>query len=251
MFFGKKSKFFIFSLLFASLFFLLSCSCGSAKNGKKFYVGIDPTFYPLGLGVLEKNTFGFTQELLLEMTEVMNIRFFVVKASWDNLLDGLKENKYQAIFSSMYPYNFSKEKFNFSKLFLNTGYALVTLKNSEYSSLEKMDNKLVGYIRGEDSLLLLENYPKITIKTYDAIYALLDDVENDFLDGAIVDSIKGKSFTNNLYGNVLKISPPLNEEGLRMISLKENEEIIKVFNSALEKLEKKGIVEKLRHKWSL
>ena len=232
-------------------FCLSGCSCGSGSKEKSYYIGIDPTFYPLDLGKKEKNVYGFTRELLLEMTEHLNARFFVVKANWDNLFDGLEEHKYQAVFSAKYPYIFMKDKYNYSNIMLNTGYALTVRKNEKARSLEDMQEKLVGYIRGEESINLLEKYPDIIVKIYDSMPLLLADVNNGFLDGALVQVIKGTSFVNNLYSDTLEITPSITDHGIRLISNKENEKIIELFNKGLEKLEKDGILSKLMKKWNL
>jgi polar amino acid transport system substrate-binding protein len=240
----------LFFLLFVT-FTLFLTSCNSVKNEKKYEIGIDPSFYPLGLGKLEKNTDGFVRELLLEMSEVLNIRFFVIRANWDNLFYGLEKSNYHGAVSSKYPYSFSSEKYNFSDLLLETGPALIVRKGAKDNSLEKMGGKLVGYIRGEESIFILEKYPTIVIKTYDSIPPLLEDLKNGFLDGAIADRIKMTSFVNNLYFDSLEVVLPLTKQGLRLVSLKKEEEIIKLFNSGLSKLEKKGIILKLKKKWSL
>ena len=245
-----KNKIVIVSLLLLSLFFS-GCGCSSIKNEKKYYIGIDPSFYPLGLGLLGKQTYGFSQELLLEMAEEMNIRFFVIQANWDNLFSGLEADKYKAVFSSKYPYVFSKDKYNFSNVFLETGPSLVVRKGADNKLLDMLDGKLVGYIKEEDSIFILEKHPNILVKDYDSMAVLLEDVSNGHLEAAIVNSIQGSNFVNNLYGNSLVINPPLTDEGIRLISLNKDEEIIKMFNKGLDRLEKKGIVTKLKRKWGL
>lgn len=247
----RLKKIAIFALLFIFSIYLSSCSSSSNKNGKKYYVGIDPTFYPLGLGPQEKNVFGFSQELLLELAEELNLCFFAVRANWDSLPQGLDAGNYDSMFSSMSPYNFTLDKYNYSKVFLSTGFGFVFRKNDKYRSLEEMKDKLVGYIRGEESILIIEKYPEVVVKIYDSLPVLLEDVNSGFLDGAVVDLIKGRSFVNNLYYNTLDIGPALSDRGIRIVSLKPNEEIIKVFDKGIEKLEKKGTLQRLKKKWGL
>lgn len=251
----KKQKiFFRFFLIFVFLItsiYLSGCSCGCSKNSKSYYIGIDPSFYPLGLGLLEKNVYGYTQEILLEMAEEMNVRFFLIRANWDNLFDGLDANTYRAVFSSKYPFSFEKDKYNFSKVYLETGPSLITRKDSRYTSLKDFDDKLIGYISSDDSIFILEKYPDIIVKNYDSIPELLDNVQNGYLEGATIDYLIGLNYVNNIYSCKLKINKPLTQEGLRLVSFKENEEIIKIFNEGLEKLQKKGILNRLQRKWGL
>lgn len=241
----------IFGLVIIFYICLSGCSCSSTKSGKKYYIGIDPTFYPLGLGPAENNVYGFSQELLLELAEELNLCFFAVRSNWDSLPQGLTLGNYDSMISSMCPYNFNLDKYNYSKVFLNTGFGLITRKSDKFKSLDEMKDKLVGYIRGEESILIIEKYPSLIVKIYDSLPVLLDDVNSGFLDGAVVDLIKGRSFVNNLYYDTLEIGSPLTDKGLRIVSLKPNESIIKIFDKGIEKIEKKGTLARLKKKWGL
>lgn len=236
--------------LFFFLIVLILSGC-SAKKEKALYLGIDSSFYPLGLGLLEKNTYGYTQDLLLEIAEESNIKFFLVQANWDNLLDGLNQKKYSAAFSSRYPYPFEENIFNYSKIILETGPALVLRKDSAFTSLEQMNEKLIGCIRGEGSLLILEKYPNVIVKIYDSIPAVLDDVLNGYLNGAVLEIVKTRSYVNNIYNDKLKIMASLTQEGIRLVSLKKDKETIKIFNQAFKKLQKKGKLARLQKRWGL
>ena len=238
-----------FSFFLIALFSVFSFSC-SKENSKSYKIGIDPSFYPMGLDVLEKNVYGFTQELLLEMAQTSNIKFFVLKANWDNLFEKMQNKNCEAVFSIKYPYSFEKDNFNFSNIILPIGPALVE-KSSSHASLDRLAGKAVGYIRGDDDVFLLEKYPEIIIKEYDSASELLDGVASGFLEGAIIDIIEAKKYASNLYANKLKVSAPLTDEGLRLISSKENKEVVEVFNKSLEKLKKKGVIERLQKKWNL
>lgn len=244
---GKRfSKFFCFFISFI-LFFSSSCT-SSTKGG--YRIGVDPSFYPLNIGLLEKNVYGFVQEVLLEMAEELNVKFFLYKSNPVDLFSDLKNEKYDGLVSIRYPYNFEKDQFNFSKSFLQTGPSLITMKEAKYNSLADMKERLIGYITGDAAVLILEKYPELILKTYEDIPTMLNDVQNGFLDGAILPYLIGYNFINNLYTN-LKLLDPLNDEGLRVLSLKQNPQITKLFDRGLKKLSSKGILQKLQKKWKL
>lgn len=232
------------------IIFLFSCNCGCSKKEKRYYIGIDPSFFPLILGPMENNTYGFTRELFLEIAEELNCCFFIVKSSSNYLFDGLQEIKYQGLISSAYPYDFLLNKYNFSNVFLKTGTALIAKKEATVNSMEDMKGKFAGYIRGDDSVFVYGKTYSIMLKDYDSLSSLMIDLHNGFLDGAFIDVIRGSGMVNNVYSDEVEIKLSLNNNGLRLISLKKEEEIIKLFNEGLAKLEKKGIVDKLRRKWN-
>jgi len=73
------------------------------------------------------------------------------------------------------------------------------------------------------------------------------------VDGAVVSLLVAQIFVKNLYNKVLKISsPPLNNEGLRLITItNQNKELIEVFNRGLDECKKRGIYQNLLLKWEL
>ena len=244
--FGKSKYIFLKMMLLS--FLLYGCSCN--KNGRKYTVGIDPSFYPAGLGILEKNVYGFSKELLLEIAEELNISFFVYEANWDNLFYGLDNKKYTAVFSIKHPFSFYKEQYSFSDIFLNMGTALIVNKSSKYKSIEDMKDRVVGYINEKDYIFIKEKY-SFTGKPYDTVSELLEDLSNNYLAGGLVDNLQGGSYVHNLYFETLEKASILSDEGLKLVSLKEENEIVNIFNEGLERLKKKNVLEKLKKKWNL
>ncbi len=244
MVYGMKAKFLI-------LFFLIAVLTGcSGKKEKSLYLGVDPSFYPLGLGLLEKNTYGYVQDLLLEIAEESNMKFFLVSANWDNLFDGLYQNKYKAVFSSRYPYGFEENLYNYSKVILETGPVLI-LPSESNLSIEQMNGMLIGCLSGEGASLLLEKYPNIIVKIYESIPEVLDSVLNDYLNGAVLETAMARSYVNNIYSGKLKIASSLTNEGIRLISQKKDKDALKSFNQAFKKLQKKGKIARLQKRWGL
>ena len=80
----------------------------------------------------------------------------------------------------------------------------------------------------------------------------MDDVQNGYLNAALIeDTIKGKNFVKNLYSESLKASFSLTDDGLRIVSLFSNKDLIELFNRAFRNLKEENKVEKLKKKWDL
>jgi polar amino acid transport system substrate-binding protein len=99
----------------------------------------------------------------------------------------------------------------------------------------------------------LEKYPGILIRTYDSIPKALNAILNGTIDGAIVDILSAVAYCQDLYQGKLKIvTDPLNNEGLRMLSLHDqSQDLILHFNRGIEKLKSSGAYDKLLVKWNL
>ena len=91
------------------------------------------------------------------------------------------------------------------------------------------------------------------MRDYDSIPKALNDIVDGTVDGAIVDILSAVAYCQDLYQGKLKIvTDPLNNEGLRMLTLKDQaHDFLLHFNHGLEKLKTSGAYDKLLYKWNL
>jgi|JI10StandDraft_1071094.scaffolds.fasta_scaffold01504_20 polar amino acid transport system substrate-binding protein len=229
--------------------FLVSCGV----KGKTYLIGIDPSYYPTPLGGKEANVYAFSNDLLRAISHEEGVFFEIVTVAWDSLTDGLKRRQYEGMLSSLTPRPMLERVYMFSESFLSTGPVLVIRKGVKVSSVNYLKGKEVGVNTLNNEALLMEEYPGVNIHYYDSIPNVLDEIVSDQIDGILIDYFLVSNYLRNLYyGKVSIATPPLNNAGLRLISLEgENEELIKVFNRGLDKLRSNGVYEKLLKKWEL
>ncbi len=232
---------------------LLSCfGCGKkTEEGRR--VGVDASWYPLQFGPRDNNVTAFSTELLAEIGRIENIPFVKVTVNWDDLMQGLQNDKYEVILTSMPPYIFNEKLFDFSAIYLQLGPVLLVPTNSKINSLNMLAGKEVAVISGSNNDLLLQKIPEVLIRYYNSIPEALNAILIDKVDGAVIDVLSAVAYCNDLYQGQLKIATaPLNDEGLRMISKQgKSADLIKGFNNGLKKMKKDGSYDKLLAKWGL
>ena len=238
-----------FLLLVPLLFF----SCTTSEKGHEWKIAIDPAWYPLNLGGREKNLTGFVVDLLQEVSREKKLKLSLMREDWSNLLRNLDKKKYEAILSSLQPYIFYENKYDFSEPFLLTGPVLIVPSDSDTTSLEQLSGKEVAILEGSADDLILEKYPGIIIRTYSSIPEALSAMLATRVDGAVFGRLEATAFTQDLYAGKLKIvTPPLNDRGLRLVTLHEKGKIlIEALNSTVEILKKNGKYAELAKKWGL
>lgn len=238
-------------LLVALLTFF--CSCSSPKKSSGYEIGIDPSWYPLQVEGQEKNILAFSIELLIEISKKENLQFSIINMSWDNLLWGLKEQKYDAVLSTMRPYTFYAKKYNFSNLYLKTGPVIVAPEKTDIKNIKDLKGKEVAVVRGSSAALLLQSTPGIILRSYDSIPIVLNNLEKNEVEAAAVEILIAQNFIRNIYHGELKmVTGPISNEGLRLLTLQaKNKKLIERFDSGLKKLEKSGEYEALLTKWGL
>jgi len=240
---------FLLPLLCLMVFALSGCS----KNSKKVYrIGVDPTFFPMDFMGKQAQVFAFSNELLQEIGEIEGVTFERVNRNWDNLIEGLREEGYDGMLSSVRPFVFNKKKYSFSKLYLPNGPVLVVKKGSSITSLKDMNGKTLGVIPGSDAAGIIDTYPKIDQVPYQSISQVLNDIQNERVSGALASYIPAISYVEDIYSNLTIKMPPINDVGLRMITLFERDsELIELFDRGLSKLMSSKKYEELTLKWSL
>jgi polar amino acid transport system substrate-binding protein len=237
---------------FLILVLLALFSCGKSSNGGR-RVGVDASWYPLEFGIRNNNVTAFSTELLTEIGRIEKIPFVKLTVNWNDLMEGLQKDKYEAILSSMPPYIFNMQLFDFSDVYLPLGPVLVTPVDSKINSLDQLNGKEIAVISGSTSALILEKSSGVLIRYYDSIPKALNDIVIGTVDGAIIDILSAVAFCNDLYRGILKVAtPPLNDDGLRLITKhKGAPDLIKGFNAGLAQMKKNGSYAKLLDKWGL
>lgn len=240
----------IYSLFILILLVLFGCSSNSSEGRK---VGIDASWYPLEFGQRTNSVTAFSTELLSEIGKEEKIPFVRLTVNWDTLLEGLKKGSYEAILTSMPPYIFNEKLFDFSAIYLPLGPVLVVPVNSPIKSLQDLNGKEIAVIAGSSSALLLEPSQGVLIRDYLSIPEALNSLAAGSLDGAMVDILSAVAYCNDLYQGKLKIvTPPLNDEGLRLVTIRgAAPDLVSGFNRGLEALKKSGSYDKLLAKWGL
>lgn len=244
----------ILAVLSVFLLVLISASSGCASSKKVTYrVGIDSNWYPLNLEAFQPYVNGYTDDLLLEVSRYTGIEWVRLETAWDALIDGLSAQKYDAILTSLPSHNFNLSKFDFSKNFLDLGPVLIIPVNADSNDLTKLSNEVVGVVKGDPAVLLLQQYPEIIVRKYDSVSDLLNAVAIGSLEGALLDRLTACGYVRDLYAGRLKISSePLTEAGLHLVSLKgQQKHLIELFDQTLSQLKKQKKLKALQKKWQL
>lgn len=230
------------------IFFAYGCGCGGGPRGT-IKIGVDPKWYPIDFGAQTSYVNGYTEDLLLEMARYGGLQFELITANWDNLTEGLRERKYDAILTSMAPYEYNTAKYDFSKNFLDLGPVLIVSQDSKNDELSKLNGEMVGIVTNDQAALILEKQPQIIIRSYKSIPDLLNAIVAGEIQAAILSRIPALNYVSDLYNGKLKIvGHPMTEAGLHLVAPKGR---IGSFNKTLEALRKRKTLDTLQKKWQL
>ena len=234
------------------LFAIVLAGCGSL-NKMPYRIAIDPSFYPLDLMGKEANVYAFSNELLQVIGKKEGIPIERINVSWDATLEGLEKGLYDALLTPLPPYNFNEAKYDFSTMYLSTGYVLVIPKRSNKKTLKKLDDQEVAVEKDSEAESILDRYPDVLVRFYSSPAIALDQLAKGQYQGVVMNVIPAVSFIDDRYADQLKISDgPLNDAGLRLVTVKDKRgELLELFNQGLERIKKDGTYDKLIEKWTV
>lgn len=235
-------------ILFSTLFFL-SCS---PSDSKAYRFAMDSSFRSLQSPTMASYAVGFFKDFLMNLSKNYQVSFERFNEDRSYLLKGLDEKKYDLILSDIYPLNFYTNKYAFSSLIIPTGPVLLLRKNREGSSLKDLENKVIAVQEVDLSQLDLTMYPKITIQLYASNLDAINDVIRQKVDGALIRYIPAISYVEDTFYESLKIvGEPLNDRGLRFMTLKEEDHFIQKIDRTFAKMKRQSSLQKLLTKWDM
>ncbi|MCP5509611.1 MAG: amino acid ABC transporter substrate-binding protein [Chlamydiales bacterium] len=237
------------------IFICLACllvGCGSMAKSP-YRIAVDPSWYPLDLMGKEANVYAFSSDILKAISKKEGIPIDRVNVSWDDTLEGLQKDLYDGVLSPLPPYNFNRAKYDFSDLYLPTGYVLVIPARSSMKQLKKMQDAEIAVQKDSEAERILDLYPSTIPRFYVSPSVALDKLAKGEYKGVIMNVIPAVSFIEDKYADQLKISgDPLNDAGLRLIAIKgKRSELIEQFNEGLKKIKRDGTFDKLVEKWNV
>lgn len=244
-------------LILVVLFFSLFRSCSRTPHPLKknvYYVARDSSVAPLQLMGKETSMRAFSDDLIYAIASAVDLQVIIMTVGIDNLLTGLDEGDYDAIFTALSPNAINEEKYFFSNPYYLLGPVLIVRKTEDVTSLEQMEGKIIGILTGASAVFNVDRYPSILIVTYDNPSAAFDALINDKIDGIVLDAWSAYTYIKGFYGDRLKIaSGPLTNFGLRLVARNEADEapLIQGFNKGLDILKANGTYKALVTKWGL
>lgn len=239
--------------LFLSLVLLLGACGGSQKKQTGWIIGRDPNWTSLQLGQLAVNTTAFSTALVQQIAQKEEIPLQILDTDWVQLYDGLEKGFFGGVFSTL-PLNLiTLSKYDFSEPLLLLGPVLVVRTSSSASSLNDLKGGIVGVNQFDNSVLIVQDYPSIIIRLFQNMAMALNDLITGQLDGVLLPNLEAYSLIPNQFSNELKIvTPPLDEEGIRIATLKgQHKELIDSFNKGLSEAKQSGTFINLKKQFNL
>jgi ABC-type amino acid transport substrate-binding protein len=233
------------------LFFLVSCA--SPHSPAPVTLAVDSQWNSLGLPGRQAAVQAFTVEALEAIFSDQAIKFVMYDEDWDKLQPQLDLKLYDGILTNLNPLLHFENRYTFSNSYLLTGLALIVPNKSPATSLNELSDAQIAVIAGANLGLISSTFPGMIQKVYDYEVEALTDLTKGSIDAILMNILQATAYSNNLYHGQLRIvQPPLTQDGLRLMCLKEDSShLIESFNKGLKRIKMDGTYHKIAQKWGL
>lgn len=241
------------SLLICFLIFT-ACSTTESENGS-FRIARERNWYAVNLKDREQSVLAFSDELLEMVTEIEEIDFEMQLLPTGNSVSELRRGNVDGVLTALKNSGPGSERFLLSETYLALGNVLLVRTDSAVSSMDDMYEKMLGVSYGTSLAFDVSQNPSMAIREYARIGEAIDDLVNGHIDAVAADFLVASDYANNIYeGSIKIILPPITNNGLRLMILKDDprgEQLMDHFTTGLQKLRQDGNYQLLREKWKL
>lgn len=224
------------------------------KNGK-IIVGLDATFAPMGFTDKDDNIVGFDVDLAKAVGKKLGVEMEFKSIDWDAKYSELEAKNIDCIWNGMSATPERAEKLSLSKEYFNNKIVVMTLKGEvKVAKAEDLAKYNVG-IQADSSALEVVKEDKAYEKFKDKIkeYKSYDDAITDMqagrMDCVVIDEVLG-NYKNTKMNNALKECKYNFGDDFYAIGFrKDDTELTKKVNDALQELIDDGEAAKISKKW--
>ncbi|MGG5461887.1 amino acid ABC transporter substrate-binding protein [Clostridium sp. B9] len=254
----KKLLFLLLTVLVFSTF-LYGCSkknTTKVKDEKTIVVGMDDTFVPMGFRDQDGNIVGFDVDLAKEAFKRIGYKVDFQAIDWSMKETELNNGNIDAIWNGYTMTPERAKKVAFTEPYLKNRQVIVTLSDSNITSLKDLKGKTVTTQDGSSSLDVLFENPNLVASfkgnepiLFDSFNDCFMDLEAGRSDAVVCDEILAQYYMSKKDKNKFRVlSEDLGKESYS-VGLRKSSPILAPLNKTLEEMKQDGTTKKISVKW--
>ena len=229
---------------------LAGCGSDTSSDKKVLTFGAETTYPPFEYA--EDHTYkGFDVDLSNALAKEMGYEAKFVSLPFDGLIPALQSKQIDAIASGLVVTKEREAKVNFTEPYYHVKLVMVVRQDTNNVNGESdIAGKTVGAQIGTTGAMLAQSKQGTTVKEFDAISTMLQDLEGGNIQIAMLDEPVAKYYIQKLNMKDLKIVPVgLQDHTVAIAVRNDDKELLDKMNAAFEKLKANGEYDKVQQKW--
>lgn len=214
-------------------------------------IGIDENYPPFGF-IDNDEYVGFDISLAQAVTEYLNMDLEIVSINWADKDELIENDEIDAIWNGFTISEDREEQFIFTDPYIEIQAVLVVRDDSEISSIEDLEDKIIGVQDGSYAQNVLESLPVYDLLDHVTIFeensSALKNLYVGLTDAVIVDSSLANWYIYSKNANY-KVVDSVEDLKIGVAFSKSNQELRDKVNNALNILKENGVAEEISMQW--
>lgn len=225
----------------------------STDANKEIIVGVDDKFAPMGFRDEKNELVGFDIEMATAAAEHMGATAKFQPIDWKTKETELSSGRIDLIWNGYTITPDRQEKVLFTKPYLDNNQVVVTLADSDVTTIEELAGKEVGVQALSSAGPALESHPihekvKKVTELSDNVLALTD-LKTGRLDAVVIDEVVIDYYITSEEGVFKKLDGSLAVEEYGIGVKKGNEQLLEDLQKALDTMNEDGTAAEISTKW--
>lgn len=221
-------------------------------DSKKFVLGLDASFKPMGYTDENDEIVGFDIDLAEEVCKRMGVELVKQPINWDTKEEDLNGGRIDCIWNGMSVDPARAEAMNLSEPYMKNKMVFVVPADSEAKSMSDLSDKIIGVQNGSTAQTILEGSEigsTITVQAMATNVEALQQMELGLVNAVFLDSIVA-DYEITSSGKDYKILPDgLSEEEYAIGFRKADQALRDEVQKILSEMKADGTVAKISEKW--
>ena len=227
--------------------------CGK-KESKKFVVGFDQEFPPMGFVADDGSYVGFDLDLAQEAAKRMGKEFVAQPIAWDSKDQELKSGNISCIWNGFTITEDRKDAYEWSSPYMKNQQVVVVKNDSSVKTLADLAGLKVCVQKDSSGLAALEGNPDLTatfkeLVPVDSYLNAMMELESGSVDAIVMDEIVARYEIQTSGKPFVVIDEAISAEEYGVGFLKGNTELRDKVQKTLEEMAKDGTMAKISQKW--
>lgn len=247
-----------FGLLIMLLFTLALAACGQsndAGNGdteekKVLTMGTSADFAPFESRNTDGEVEGFDIDLANYIADELGYELKIEDMKFDGLIGALQAKRVDLVLSGMSATEKRAQNVDFSTQYHHSGEMFLTLKDSEITTIDNLEGKVVGVQLGtiqEEGAKKLQEDMNFEVKAVDNATVLIQELLANRIDAVYMDKSVATGYMNE-QGLAGFDDPTTSSPGMA-IAFPKGSDLVDDVNKVLKEMEENGKLEELKTKW--
>lgn len=230
-----------------------SSSDATTEEAKVLRVGTSADYAPFEYvdTKVSEDIIGFDIDLANLIAERLGYELQFTNSDFNSLIPGLQADKFDFVISGMTPTEKRDEVVDFSTPYYETEQYMVSLKESNITSMENLKGKVVGAQEASIQLDLAEEFAAehgFTVESRDLIPQLIQEMKNGRLDGAVIENIVSENYLHQ-NDDLAAFPIEVEEPDFKAVAFQEGSPLKAEFDKVIQELIDEGKVDELKEKW--